>query len=367
MGSFASLDERAQLNGARILDDIFDFIGRFVSYPSEEARVAHTLWIGHTHLMECWDSTPRLAALSPEKECGKSRLLEVTEPLVPRPVQSVNVTPAYLFRKVSDPEGRPTILYDEIDTIFGPKARDNEEIRGMLNAGHRKHSTAGRCVKRGTIIETEELPAYCAVALAGIGNLPDTITGRSIILKMRRRAPNEKVEPWRERITRDTTKRLYDQLAAWARHVEDGLMDYYPDMPEGVEDRAADMWEPLLAVADKAGADWPERARNACVFLVKESRDSTPSLGVRLLADLRQVFGTEYSMGTQSILAALHNLDEAPWAEMKVRPLDARGLANLLKPYDVHSGTIRVGSITAKGYTREDLSDAWGRYLPTEM
>jgi len=117
----------------------------------------------------------------PEPGSGKSRALEVTEPPVPRPVHAVNTSPAYLFRKVSDPDGRPTVLYDEIDTVFGPKAKDNEDIRGMLNAGHRKGAVAGRCVVRGKIIETEELPAYCAVALAGLDDLPDTLMSRSVV------------------------------------------------------------------------------------------------------------------------------------------------------------------------------------------
>jgi hypothetical protein len=118
------------------------------------------------------ESTPRIAFLSPEPGSGKTRALEVTELLVPNPVEAVNVTPAYLFRKVGDPEGAPTILFDEIDTVFGPKAKDNEEIRGLLNAGHRRGAVAGRCVVRGKIVETEEIPAYCAVALAGLGGLP---------------------------------------------------------------------------------------------------------------------------------------------------------------------------------------------------
>ena len=153
---------------AEILAGVYDFLGRFVSYPSEAAHVAHTLWIGHTWFMDSHESTPRIAFLSPEPGSGKSRALEVTEPLVPRPVHAVNTTPAYLFRKVSDEAGLPTILYDEIDTVFGPKAKDNEDIRGMLNAGHRKGAVAGRCVVKGKTVVTEELPAYCAVALAGL-------------------------------------------------------------------------------------------------------------------------------------------------------------------------------------------------------
>jgi hypothetical protein len=186
-------------DGAELLDRVYAFLRRFVAYPTDDAAVAHALWVAHTHLMDGFESTPRLAFLSPEPASGKTRALEVTELLVPRPVEAVNVSPAYLFRKVDDEAGRPTILYDEIDTVFGPKAKENEEIRGLLNAGHRKGAVAGRCVVRGKVIETEEIPAYCAVALAGLGNLPDTILSRSVVIRMKRRAPGERVEAFRRR------------------------------------------------------------------------------------------------------------------------------------------------------------------------
>ena len=150
--------------------------------------------------MDVWDSTPRLAFLSPEPGSGKTRALEVSELLVPLPVEAVNVSPAYLFRKVGAEEGRATILFDEIDTVFGPKAKENEEIRGLINAGHRRGATAGRCVMRGKNIETEEISAYSALALAGLGWLPDTISSRAITIRMRKRKPGEKVEPFRRRV-----------------------------------------------------------------------------------------------------------------------------------------------------------------------
>src|SRR5699024_2517194 len=125
--------------------------------------------------------------------------------------------PAFLFRKVADPDGAPTVLYDEIDTVFGPKAKDNEDVRGMLNAGHRRGATAGRCVVKGKTVETEELEAYCAVALAGLNDLPDTIMTRSVIVRMRRRSPNERVEPWRLRLHRDEAEELHDALVEWSR------------------------------------------------------------------------------------------------------------------------------------------------------
>lgn len=173
---------------SNVLNDVEVFLERFVVYPSEYARVAHVLWIAHSWRMDAWESTPRIAFLSPEPGSGKTRALEVTELLAPRPVLAVNCTSAFLFRRVADPVGLPTILFDEIDTVFGPRAKsENEDIRGLLNAGHRKGAVAGRRVVKGKRIETEELAAYCAVALAGLEDLPDTLMSRSVVIRMRRR------------------------------------------------------------------------------------------------------------------------------------------------------------------------------------
>ena len=133
-----ALDASEETGAAVLFDQVHAFLGRFIVYPSQHAHVAHTLWVAHTFVMDAWESTPRIAFLSPEPASGKTRALEVSVLLVPRPVEAINVTPAYLFRKVGSDAGPPTILYDEIDTVFGPKAKDNEEIRALLNAGHRR-------------------------------------------------------------------------------------------------------------------------------------------------------------------------------------------------------------------------------------
>lgn len=343
------------------VDHVHEFLGRFVSYPSGHAHVAHTLWIAHTHLMRHWDSTPRLAFLSPEPGSGKSRALEVTALLVPRPVETVNATPAYLFRKVGDPGGLPTLLYDEIDTVFGPKARDNEDVRGMLNAGHRRGAVAGRCVMKGKAVETEELPAFCAVALAGLGNLPDTITTRSVIIPMRRRTPEETVEPFRDRIQRAEAAPIMAAVADWAELIEN--VDF-PEMPNGIVDRDADIWESLIAVADLVGCDWPGRARSAATMLVAASKAKPATLGVRLLADIRTAFGTDAQIATVVLLEKLNGLEEAPWGDLRGKALNSRQLARMLSPYDVKSTKIRTGATTANGYRKADLLDAWQRYLP---
>jgi Protein of unknown function (DUF3631) len=351
---------------ADLLDGVHAYLTQFIAYPSSHAAIAHALWIAHCHAMNAWESTPRLAVLSPEPGSGKTRVLEMTENLVPRPVEAVNVTPAYLFRKVADEDGRPTILFDEIDTVFGPKAKNNEEIRGLLNAGHRQGAVAGRCVVKGKEIHTEEIPAYCAVALAGLDDLPDTIRTRSIIIRMRRRAPGETVEPYRRRLHAHKGHHLRAQLADVIGNAEAQLQLAIPDMPAGVVDRDADVWEPLLAIADMAGDYWPEIARVAAVTLVTDAKAVTPSLGVKLLSDLRTLFGTHDQMRTEELLEKLCDLDESPWGEMRGKPLDARGLARRLSKYDVRPRTIRTPAGTAKGYTRKSLHDAWQRFLPTE-
>jgi hypothetical protein len=363
MVSLAAVEPEHPPIGARVLNSIHHFLGRFVAYPTAEAHTAHVLWIAHTHIMDAWESTPRIAFLSPEPGSGKTRALEITELLVPRPVEAVNVTPAYLFRKVAADEGRPTILFDEIDTIFGPKAKDNEEIRGLLNAGHRKGAVAGRCVVRGKIIETEEIPAYCALALAGLGSLPDTILTRSVVIRMRRRAPGETVEPYRRRLHATDGERLFVGLSAWGASIETAASTLFPDMPEGILDRDADVWEPLLTVADLAGGEWPQRARVAAVALVALAKESTPSLGVRLLHDIRGAFGVSDQLATRQLLEQLHGLDEAPWGDLKGKPLDDRGLARRLSAYGIKPTTIRTATGTPKGYRRTDFHDAWSRYL----
>ena len=353
-------------DGATLLNDVHAFLGRFIAYPSEHAHTAHALWVVHAHLMSAWESTPRIAFLSPEPGSGKTRALEISELLVPRPVQAINVTPAYLFRKVGADEDLPTILFDEVDTVFGPKVKDNEEVRALLNAGHRRGAVAGRCVAHGALIVTEELPAFCAVALAGIGHLPDTISSRAVMIRMRRRAPNEVVCPYRLREHAAQGKALRDRLASWAAASITRVT--VPEMPPEVVDRDADVWEPLVTVANLAGGKWPKAARNAAVVLAALGRGEREekSLGIRLLADMRVVLGTAEAKTTVAILDRLHKADESPWADIRGKPLSDLGLAARLRGYGIKPQLMRFEGLTnpARAYRTKDFADAWARYLP---
>ncbi|WP_406078191.1 DUF3631 domain-containing protein [[Kitasatospora] papulosa] len=360
------------IDGAALLVEVEQFHRRFNVFPREAAYVAVALWDAHAHLLDAFDSTPRLAFLSPEPGSGKSRGLEIVETLTPNPMVAVNASAAALFRAVSSSEGRPTILFDEIDTVFGPKAGDNEELRGFLNAGHRRSGVTYRCIGDGGNQSVQAFPSYTAVAVAGLGSLPDTILTRSIIIRMRRRARNEKVEAFRQRIHEKEGNALRDRLAGWADQVREQITGAWPDMPEGVTDRPADVWEPLLAVADAAGGDWPARARKACVELVAAAQvDDKGSLGIRLLTDLRDhvMVGVD-RLPTIAVIDRLNALDDAPWADVGGRPLDSRRLSKMLREYmtgdnePIVTRNIRTAGGILKGYFAADLADAWARYCP---
>jgi hypothetical protein len=181
---------------------------------------------------------------------------------------------------------------------------------------------------------------------------------------MKRRAPDEHVEPFRRRYHSDEAKPIREFLEEWCAEHEAELIGAEPKMPEGIEDRAADCWEPLLAIADAAGTDWPKRARDAALVLTRRAKDEGQTRGVELLSHIREAFANEDKLWTETLLHRLCNKDESPWREVSGgRALNDRGLATSLKPYGVKSRDVWLSGKTKKGYCAEDFHDAWGRYL----
>jgi Protein of unknown function (DUF3631) len=189
---------------------------------------------------------------------------------------------------------------------------------------------------------------------------------RAVVVRMRRRAPGERVDPYRTRRDAPPLNQLRDRLSGWAREHLDELHHATPQMP--LEDRAADTWEPLIAVADLASGDWPSRGRTAATTLTvaEAQHEEDTSAGVRLLGDLREVFGDDDALYSTTILDRLHKLEDAPWGDWYGRLLSTRDLAKLLRPYQVRARNLREHGTGAprKGYTRADLHEPWSRYLP---
>ena len=350
-------------SGADVLDKIETFIRRFCVLPGEHCYTAVTLWAAHTHFIKLLETTPRLACLSPEPGSGKTRVLEVLDVLCAHPLMALDLSMAAFFRIVE--KNQPAILLDEVDAIFmGKKQSESaEDMRRVINNGYRVGAVVQR-VGGASRDEVQSFHVFTPVAMAGLGQLPDTLMTRSIILRMKRRRGGEKVEPFRDRIHRPAGKKIQAVAAAWAASI--AQLDY-PELPDGVEDRDADVWEPMIMIADLAGDEWPDRAREACLTFITEKPISTVSLGVRLLTDIRSIWPEDAAvMSTVELLHALHGLDEAPWADLFGEGLRPRKLAQLLGDYGIESHTVRVGQSTPKGYRREDLWDSWLRYVSPE-
>jgi hypothetical protein len=351
-------------DGAEVLSQVAEMLSRLVAFPSQECCDAVALWAAHAHGLDAFETTPRLALLSPVPQSGKTRTLEVLDMLTPEPMHAANPSAAALFRQVATK--RPTLLMDECDTYLGLRtAEKHEELRGLVNAGHRRGAVAYRCVGEPAKMEVKEFPAFAAVALAGIGDIPPTVLDRSVLIKMRRRAPNERVEPFRERKVRPQGEALCKRLATWVQANLGALAAIEPEMPEGIVDRPADVWEPLIALGDIAGRDWPERARQSAVVINGARAAADPSLGIQLLADIRTVFGGSFErLSSEELVSRLCELEEAPWGDLRGKAMDARGMARRLKPFDVRPQLIRLGEQVRRGYNRTDFYDSWERYLP---
>ncbi len=347
---------------AETLDAVRAMLARFVVLtPAQVDAIA--LWTAHTHAFGAAQSTPYLAISSAEKRSGKTRLLEVLDGLVARPWSTGRTSAAALVRMI-DKEA-PTLLLDESDAAFGGYKEYAEALRGILNTGHRRGGCASLCVGS----EVRDFNTFSPKAIAGIGRLPDTVVDRAIPIAMRRRAPGEAVEPFRNRTAVTATQPLRDALAAWAVDAVALLTDAEPSIPDALDDRAADGWEPLLAIADLAGGEWPLRARAAALALSTGIARDDDSIGVRLLSDVRSIFLASATdrLPSADLAAALAEIEDAPWGAWgkHERPLDARALARLLSRYGIRPGSVRLPTGgTLKGYAAEWFDDAWMRYLP---
>lgn len=346
---------------APYLDDVERFYRRYVAFPSEHEPVAVALWTAHAWLVGRFDVSPILAVTSAEMRSGKTKVLDCAELLVPEPRRMVMPSEA-VFYTVASREPRPTILLDEVDALFGPRPSERTEgIRAVLNSGNRAGTPVLRVRLEGKRREVEELDVYGPKVVAGIGVLPPTVADRSIPIRMRRRASDEPVARFRFKRAKAEAEAI--DLPDWASVT---LEADVTDVPDRISDRAADGWEPLLAIADAAGGTWPARARSAAIALC--GIDETPiSVGIQLLADIKAVMGSESYVSTQSLLERLCALDSGTWADWYGKPLTAKELAKLLKPYGVKPTLSRpvAGGDPVRGYAAQDLRDPWHRYVPS--
>lgn len=349
--------------GDSLLDSLRDYFARYL-VASRSILDVLPAWAVHTHAVGAFDATPYLAVASAEPGSGKTRLLEALELVVARPWLTGRATAAVLPRKIQ--AERPTLLLDESDNAFGGDRDYAAALLGVLNTGYKPSGRTTVCVGQGADLTYADFSTFCPKAFAGLGKLPDTVRSRSIPVRLKRRARDESVASFRAREAEAVAAPLRTACQRWAAQHEDALRDARPEAPGALDGRAADIAEPLLAVADRAGGEWPQRVRDALAeLLTGDEQADGQTTGVRLLADVRRVFGGHERMFSRSLVQLLIGMDESRWADVGYgRPLTANTLASMLGEYGVGSRTIRNGEATGKGYLREQFEDAWSRYLP---
>ena len=349
---------------AATLDAVVGHLERFVHFARHEYAEAIGLWVAHTHMpLERLEQSPILVVTSAVKQSGKTKLLDVLEFLVRDPWRITRPSESVLFRKIDN--GHPTVLLDEVDTIFNDKSGSTEGLRSVFNSGNRRGTKVPRNVAQGRGFALVEFDVFCPKVTAGIGGLPDTILDRAIVISMQRRARHERGERLRERRARALGTPLRDALAFHVAAIEDATL---PDdaLPPELDDRAQDGWEPLLAIADAAGGHWPVSARKAAVTIYGSRVAADDSHELRLLHDCRVVFESVATnfLPTFELRAALIGLEQSLWSDIRGKEITPHYMGKLLRAFGIESVRHRpFGSGNPiHGYFRAAFEDAWGRY-----
>lgn len=316
------------------------------------------LWALHTWVYKRFQHTPRLAVISPQKRCGKSTVLDLLRAFSHAPTKADSASEASIFRLVAKQSGGITLLIDEADSFLPSQPG----LRNVLNSGFEASGSTLRTVKAKDNHEPQAFSTFCPVAIAAIGELPDTVGDRAVPIRLRRKMEGEHVEKVRRH--REAIAQTAAKIAKWAASVDlSAFLD--PAIPEGFGDRQADIAVPLLAIADHAGGTWPEQARAA----LKEAfrTDEEESEAAILLADIRAIFTEEgdEKLASATLCDALAKMEGRPWPEfVHGKAITPNRTAQILRPFGIAPSNLRQGESVVKGYHRSDFQDAWNRYLP---
>jgi putative DNA primase/helicase len=341
----------------KLLDELDDFFGKHIVL-SGHGIAAMSLWVLHAWSIDAAWASPFLMFVSPVKRCGKSTALTLLHRTGPRTVMASNISPTAIFRFIQS--AKPTLLIDEADTHS-----QSEEARGIYNSGHTR-DTASVVRNVGDRHEPQPFSTWGPKAIAGIGKFAETMRDRAIILKMKRKLKTQTVSKLKGRDT-EATATLRRKCCRWAADNVEALKKAEPAMPKGLDDRAEDHWEALLAIADLAGGEWPAKARAAAVALSGEDIDDA-SLGTQLLAAIKHVMEAMDTdrMASAVLVDHLAKIEDGPWAAYGKlqKPITQRQVSSLLSDFEIYPDSIRLAEGgTKKGYLLKWFESAFEAYL----
>jgi Protein of unknown function (DUF3631)/Domain of unknown function (DUF3854) len=369
------VDDLATLAG--LLYETVEDVTRYLVFDSEHQPRAVALWIAHCYFIDAFDVSPRLLITAPTIRAAKSRLLDVVQRLAPRARRCGSTTGASVFRLIAQLK-HPTLLIDEADRVFRNAGVDPaaDLLAQVIDQGHERGNPAQRTErdKDGNWV-VQDFETFTPTAIAGVDrgkNWPDSVVDRAIVIRMRRRKKSEHVERLRKR---GMSAQLGQQLARrWAGYVQShpelvaSLSGSFPDLPGELNDRACDSWEPLVAIADAAGGEWEQWARDAAVHLA-DSDEPADNLGVQLLADLQEVWpDRDVETGAELVEKLKDADDDGQWRHYgrQGKGLTPKSMANILRPFGIHPDQHWIAGGKIRGYARADFDKAWAAYVPDD-
>lgn len=355
------------------LDRIDHFIRRFLILPNESDYTIVSLWIAHTYFTHKIKTTPRLAIISPEYGCGKSRVLEVLESLTFKGEKLDHHTRSYLMRTVDlireEFSRSPTLLIDEIDSVFRKNSEEGEATRAFANTGYRATGfygiTEGDSKKTPTKFKT-----FAPMALAGKGEvLPESVMTRAVIIRLQRRMGNEYIEDFLTDLVAFEAEELREELLGWSDYCAQEISTLNPELP--VRDRDREVWLPLFIVAHLADEAWIKRAEIALANIQEAKSDNTLPRERQLLSDIWKIFQAQEreKIKSSAIILGLIEMHDSEWDTYNFgKPINERALAKKLRTYGIKPAQIRFeNGQGAKGYYRSEVESAVKRYLEPSM
>lgn len=364
MGLFSVDLSKHELLTREVLGSIAGIFDRYIAFPSEAARVATILWVAHTHVYAHFQFTPRLTVMSGESGTGKTTVMDIIAELSPKGKVTVYPQPAVLMRK-AEQENKVTFVFDEIQKKLGEGGSRNSsaDFQSVLLAGFQRGGTVERTTGSDSV---REYNVFAPAAMGGRGILADDLMNRAVNIHMKKSPDAEHLEDFRPRIARYALERTFDLLDTWARKSGDVLEYMGTEPPPAAKGRRADIWEPLIAIAELAGPDWLESVLDACRTLetIDHNKGETDvPLSVKMLRHIEKLFHSTpdgepvKGMSTKDIIDGLtkHGWD--------ARVISPKSLAKVLREFDIESTTFKPedGGTTTRGYLADQFHGLWGK------
>ena len=346
-----------------IVEEVAAFIERFVFLKHRSLYMILALWTINTHMYERFQYVATLFLSSPERQCGKTRLLEILHMLVANS-SGINCspTPAVLFRTAH----KCTQLLDEADGWHSIS-----DVQSVINAGYERNGTTKRMEPtEGGGYVVRDFPVFAPRAIAGIGDiLTDTMRDRTLMIQMTRQTRSERRHKLRQRHVQPEADALKARIETWVEEHGENIQTAYDAKPtfdhlEQYADRTIDICEPLAVILEEAYSGDPNLARARTTFteaiaLTREEKN-TYGQDHEILRAISQLMGDDAELLEQPTVIA------EKCQQVGIGEFSVEAISDTLRRYRFPVKSARIGPDEAprKCYAirREPLKEVLDRY-----